>query len=100
MTDTMPDEIYVAGNTIYRGNDVFHRNYDGVLLARDAWECIRYIRADLAPKDAVSVPREVLDKLMYLLDYLEGWQAKDGSSVVVEVAQDALALLKPYVKGE
>jgi len=50
--------------------------------------------------DMVAVPRKTLDKIMYFLKYLEGWQGKDGDAVVVEVAEDAIALLQPYTKGE
>lgn len=38
------DVIYVSGRHVYKPNDVFNRNYDGVLLARDAHECTRYVR--------------------------------------------------------
>lgn len=50
--------------------------------------------------EMVAVPRKTLDKIMYFLKYLEGWQGKDGDAVVVEVAEDAIALLQPYTKGE
>ncbi len=54
------------------------------------------LRGELAAKskpDDVTVSREVLNKLMGMVDYLVGWQSKDGAGVVTEVADDMRVLL-------
>lgn len=46
----IPDEIYMSkGSHVYNPNDVFSVNHDGALLAKDAWELTKYVRADLTP---------------------------------------------------
>lgn len=53
----------------------------------------------MTEQDTVTLKREDLEKLRAHLGYLESWQAKDGAAVVVEVAQEALAILSTALKG-
>lgn len=92
------DVVYIPV-TINRVNQNYFDCDEGIDLTLFAKK-MKHTPQPSPQSDMVAVPRKTLDKIMYFLKYLEGWQGKDGDAVVVEVAEDAIALLQPYTKGE